>query len=747
MDKRPVSLGVTVLTTTGRLLKLAKELLLDGSVKAHSAAKWFAARQVPCGTPEELFSLLLELADDPHSAIVTEPPRVELAPNEPDRGAKADALGDDRLATRLRDGCLELRKLGQNFDTKALTRVAMFDVDDWTRAQFDPMGIMGYCPIADRVEIARDWIKQHLPQGYHDVDFILQLSASSVLPQNHDRFKAHIWFILAEPYAKPDMHAWVKSIVGVDPSPFGTAHLHYTSKMVGAKYGFNPVALVKGSRPYADHAGISKARIAPAAHRGTDGGPLMVDPLQLKQDHGWNDPEEFDCCVLRHINMDMPEPEWFSKVICGLAGMYKGTQQEEEAIEVGIRASERSEKYQGGDIRTAFTEKFERAGALGPNGRTTAVGTLIQMAQEAGANPHALRKAYRANGVTVAQKHSRPRYQLRTAADLAKAPPMQWLVRGVLPCEGLAALYGPSGSGKSFLALDLAAAIGIGAPTWFGHRVTQSPVTYCVLEGDAGMGKRINAWAKHHEKPLPDGLRFVTEPFDLRDREDLAALASAIQDEGGVGGLVVLDTLNRAAPGADENSSVDMGNIIAAAKRLQKWVGGLVLLVHHTGKDTTRGLRGHSSLYAALDAAIEVSRADSRREWSVAKSKDDVDGGTHPFVLHDVELGQDDHGDAITSCVVESDGAMKEARRPQPQGPNQKLVYKAVNELLRASMNVGEGGAPPGRPCVELEAAMRAGSATLACEPKRRHTNAQRAIEAMSARGIYGINDDWLWAV
>ncbi|EEF24882.1 conserved hypothetical protein, partial [Ricinus communis] len=177
--------------------------------------------------------------------------------------------------------------------------------------------------------------------------------------------------------------------------------------------------------------------------------------------------------------------------------------------------------------------------------------------------------------------------------------------------------------------------------------------------------------------------------------------------------------------------------------RLQKSVGGLVLLVHHTGKDTTKGLRGHSSLYAALDAAIEVSRADCRREWSVAKSKDDVDGGSHRFVLHVVDLGQDDYGDAITSCVVESDGAMKEAPRPQPQGTNQQLVYKAVNQLLRASMDVGEGRAPPDRPCVELEAAIRAGSAVLASEPRRRRANAQRAIEA---RGIYGIHDDWLWA-
>jgi len=85
-----------------------------------------------------------------------------------------------------------------------------------------------------------------------------------------------------------------------------------------------------------------------------------------------------------------------------------------------------------------------------------------------------------------------------------------------------------------------------------------------------------------------------------------------------------------------------MGNLIAAAKQLQSLGGGLVLLVHHTGKDATKGLRGHSSLYAALDGAIEVIKTDSRCEWSVAKCKDDVTVDAHPFKLAIVPAGIDD---------------------------------------------------------------------------------------------------------
>ena len=65
---------------------------------------------------------------------------------------------------------------------------------------------------------------------------------------------------------------------------------------------------------------------------------------------------------------------------------------------------------------------------------------------------------------------------------------------------------------------------------------------------------------------------------------DVAELSAAIHANGASGGVVVLDTLNRAVPGAEENDSKDMGAIIAAAKTLQRGVGGWVILVHHTGR-------------------------------------------------------------------------------------------------------------------------------------------------------------------
>jgi len=279
-------------------------------------------------------------------------------------------------------------------------------------------------------------------------------------------------------------------------------------------------------------------------------------------------------------------------------------------------------------------------------------------------------------------KQASLRYQLSGAADLMNAPPTQWLIRDVLPASGIGALYGPPGSGKSFLLLDMCAAVASGQQ-WFGHFVQHAvPVVYAILEGQGGFGTRLKAWsAGRGGEPLPERLRFLTEPFDLRDSCDVRDLCEAALLHGGNnGGLIVIDTLSRAAPGTDENSASDMGELIAACAEIQRRTGGAVLVVHHTGKDTAKGLRGHSSLNGAVDVAIEVSRTGDYREWTIAKSRDSADGTRNGFRLELIALGNDEHSQPVSSYVVEPiDG-------PAP-GPVKKLpatlqVAKPVYDML-----------------------------------------------------------------
>ena len=337
------------------------------------------------------------------------------------------------------------------------------------------------------------------------------------------------------------------------------------------------------------------------------------------------------------------------------------------------------------------------------------------------------------------------RFNLLTATELANLPPLRWRIRHVLPEVGLASIFGASKSGKSFLILDMAQAVADGRE-WFGNRTTPCAVTYCALEGEGGIAGRMMAFRTRHGTDSAH-VRYLTQTFNLLDARDRADLVLAIRGAGGAGGMVVLDTLNRAAPNSDENDSKDMNAIIAACKAIQEELGGLVIVIHHTGKDAAKGLRGHSSLGAALDAAVEVVRDGDRREWTVYKAKDGADGVSHAFALEVVEIATDDDGEPVTSCVVrpDADARVGARRMALPKSGNQRIAWDALGAPLRESVTYGMAGAPPGRPCITMEAAVDHVRGKLPVDPKRQTERTRQAIAGLVSRGLLSHQDGWLW--
>jgi hypothetical protein len=285
---------------------------------------------------------------------------------------------------------------------------------------------------------------------------------------------------------------------------------------------------------------------------------------------------------------------------------------------------------------------------------------------------------YAAQGFADAVNAAAPvadRFKLLSAADLLALPAQSWRVKGVFPAAGVAAIYGASGSGKTFLALDLAVAIAAGRP-WFQKRVTAAPVVYLALEGEAGIAQRIQALHKERGAGLPDGLKVVLQPVSVVTAQDVADLAAVVPR----GSVVFLDTLNRAASGVDENGSEGMGKILAGAGALQRLTGGLVVLVHHSGKNAANGMRGHSSLLGAMDAVVEVERSGETRHWSDAKVKDGPDGGRYGFALRSVALGFDSDGEAVTSCVIDQQHLPVPAAKLSAQATQGLSILQALHD-------------------------------------------------------------------
>ena len=275
--------------------------------------------------------------------------------------------------------------------------------------------------------------------------------------------------------------------------------------------------------------------------------------------------------MLNHVSADCSYEQWRNVVWSVLSTGWSCA--EALALEWSKSAPERFDE----NAFWTVANSFDPVGGI-------KLGTLIHHARQGGYIGDS-----RLPAVQVEQYAPLSRFTFKTASDVRKTPPMKWRVKGVFPEIGIGALFGPSGSGKTFLAFDMAASIALGRP-FYGHKVVQCPVVYVALEGGAGVSQRVQAWEKYHGKQLPDAFRIVTDSLSLLN-SDAVSFAEGLNAAGLSGGVVFIDTLNQSAPGADENSPSDMGKIIANAMVIQRLTNSLVLLVHHTGKDTSKGMR------------------------------------------------------------------------------------------------------------------------------------------------------------
>jgi putative DNA primase/helicase len=278
------------------------------------------------------------------------------------------------------------------------------------------------------------------------------------------------------------------------------------------------------------------------------------------------------------------------------------------------------------------------------------------------------------------------KYRLLSPEELRTLPKSEWFVKGVLPRQGVAAIIGPSKSGKSFLAMDMLWAIASGEESWFGYRVKPGQCVYIGLEGAPGVYKRIEALSRSKGgQDCPFGVVLPESGYSIVCNDDHEAMVRLIPK----GALVVVDTMARAATGVAENDVEGMSRIIAGAERISRHTGATVLLVHHTGKDQTKGARGHSSLLGALDGEISVCRDESskKRSWQVSKAKDSADGAAYSFELSIVELGIDEDGDTITSCVIVP-GEACTPTGPKPKGRPNKTIAAVERYLVSQSAGV-----------------------------------------------------------
>ncbi|MFT3811066.1 MAG: AAA family ATPase [Micropepsaceae bacterium] len=285
--------------------------------------------------------------------------------------------------------------------------------------------------------------------------------------------------------------------------------------------------------------------------------------------------------------------------------------------------------------------------------------------------------------------------------DTLPAVDSEWLIKNVLPARGVAFLFGPSASGKTFCGSDMAVHIAQGRP-WRGHLTTQRAVMWVAAEAPQGMRKRLFAIRMRHPSKTPTPFALFSVTPDLRtgivDRQDLvgAVIETAQQFEVPIG-LIVIDTLAQVLNGGSDIAMEDMGAVLANARAIEEATGALVLLVHHTGHSEQDRMRGHSSMHAAADAVLGV-KADPEsksRTITLHKLKDGESGAAWGFELEQVSLGTDGDGDPVTTCIVQPADIAASPARPTRRARSQGEIDRALALSTLCDVIVKAGGNPP----------------------------------------------------
>jgi KaiC/GvpD/RAD55 family RecA-like ATPase len=327
-----------------------------------------------------------------------------------------------------------------------------------------------------------------------------------------------------------------------------------------------------------------------------------------------------------------------------------------------------------------------------------------------------------------------------------------YVIKGLLDELGLGLIYGPTGCGKTFLTIDIAWSVAAGMP-WRGRRVKGGLVVYTAAEAGASILRRFSAWRERRivesrEERIP--VVVITRAANLLDETEVAELMGALErisEEARLPlRLVIFDTLSRSIPGGDENSSHDMTAVVAVADRMRAELKASTLFVHHSGKDASKGARGHSALFAAADMVLSVVD----RVATVEKVRDGIAGERFGFDLKVVDLGTDEDGDPIATCIV-GPGEQISRSKPPKLTSTENVALQALKEVLLQSGEIRAGTSvlPAGIKSARLEAWQMRFRARLG-ETRETNSNAARqsffrAKTGLASKKVCGLWEEFAW--
>jgi putative DNA primase/helicase len=262
-----------------------------------------------------------------------------------------------------------------------------------------------------------------------------------------------------------------------------------------------------------------------------------------------------------------------------------------------------------------------------------------------------------------------------------KPAPIKWMVKNWIQDDALIMIHGPSGGGKTFVALDWCLHIASSLTDWNGHRVKNGTVVYLAGEGHHGLRSRISAWKQHHGVSSVN-MWLSKAGCDLNTPEGYMKVVEAIRALPHPPSVIVVDTLHRFLSG-DENSAQDAKTMIDACAALMREFNCSIILVHHTGvsDEAQHRARGSSAWKGALEIEISVipAKGDGPIQIVQRKSKDAEEAKPVYAVLELVQINGwfDEDGEQVSSAVITQTEAPPETRKEAKHTSNLKIFKSA----------------------------------------------------------------------
>lgn len=352
-------------------------------------------------------------------------------------------------------------------------------------------------------------------------------------------------------------------------------------------------------------------------------------------------------------------------------------------------------------------------------------------------------------GETVSEHE--PRIRLIPFSEITLNNQRRYLVKGLIPRVGLVVIWGPPKSGKSFWTFDMVMHIALGRE-YRGRRVQQGPVVYCAFEGQTGLETRVEAFRQRFLDETSVNPPFYLQPATLNLIAEHPALIAVI--EARIGNTppvaIVLDTLNRSLQGSESNDQ-DMGAYVKAADALREAFNCAVIVVHHCGVEGTRP-RGHTSLTGAVDAQLSVKRDASSNiivetEWM----KDGAEGEITCSRLEALEVGRDEDGEPISSCVIVpvEDQDVGRSQAKQLSG-RKKLALDCLTDMVIDGTPAQAGwGLPAGVMTVTVSAWRTELQRRGILDPDAKNPSSRwsELKTGLMARRHIAERDGWVWKV